>query len=92
MLSKYKLRPGALQVLEIDGRPDMDQVMPQSPRGVLTVIPRRAQLQDFFLRLTGARSTPRVFIAGECLGGGDETEAADKSGKLEALLRRAGAI
>eukprot|EP00441_Pelagodinium_beii_P018829 CAMPEP_0197653904 /NCGR_PEP_ID=MMETSP1338-20131121/37647_1 /TAXON_ID=43686 ORGANISM="Pelagodinium beii, Strain RCC1491" /NCGR_SAMPLE_ID=MMETSP1338 /ASSEMBLY_ACC=CAM_ASM_000754 /LENGTH=117 /DNA_ID=CAMNT_0043229195 /DNA_START=54 /DNA_END=404 /DNA_ORIENTATION=+ len=32
-----------------------------------------SKLQDFFLETTGARSVPRVFIGGKCIGGGSET-------------------
>ena len=43
-------------------------------------------------KLTGGRSVPRVFIGGKFLGGGDETEAAHREGKLQALLEAAGAL
>jgi glutaredoxin 3 len=43
-------------------------------------------------QLTGASSVPRVFIGGQCIGGGDETSAAHKSGKLEGMLQEAGAL
>ena len=42
--------------------------------------------------LTGGRSVPRVFIGGNFVGGGDETEAAHSDGKLQALLETAGAL
>merc|ERR1719309_232667 len=45
-------------------------------------------LQDELKKLTGARSVPRVFINGKCIGGGDETQAADKNGQLKALLAK----
>ena len=35
---------------------------------------------------------PRVFIKGECIGGGSEASAADSSGDLEKRLKAAGAI
>ena len=41
---------------------------------------------------TGARSVPRIFIKGECIGGGSEAAAADSSGDLERRLKSAGAI
>lgn len=43
-------------------------------------------------QLTGGRSVPRVFIGGACIGGGDETEAAHRSGKLQGMLESAGAL
>ena len=43
-------------------------------------------------KLTGGRSVPRVFIGGNFVGGGDETEAAHRDGKLQALLEAAGAL
>ena len=49
-------------------------------------------LQNYMRELTGAKSVPRVFIDGKCIGGGDETAAAHKSGKLEKWLREAGAL
>jgi len=51
-----------------------------------------ADIQDYMLQLTGGRTVPRVFIAGTCIGGGNETSSAHKSGQLEQKLRAAGAI
>jgi glutaredoxin 3 len=42
--------------------------------------------------LTGATSVPRVFVGGEFVGGGDDTVAAERSGKLAKLCRAAGAL
>jgi glutaredoxin 3 len=50
------------------------------------------EIQDYLKKLTGARSVPRVFIDGVCIGGGDETSAAHKNGKLQKLLEKAGAL
>lgn len=44
------------------------------------------EIQNYMLKLTGARSVPRVFINGKCIGGGDDTARLDKEGKLKALL------
>merc|ERR1711994_321308 len=44
------------------------------------------EIQEFMKKLTGGRSVPRVFIGGKFVGGGDETEAAHRDGKLQALL------
>merc|ERR1712241_874368 len=43
------------------------------------------EIQDFMKKLTGGRSVPRVFIGGKFLGGGDETEAAHREGRLQGL-------
>ncbi len=40
--------------------------------------------------LTGATSVPRVFIGGTFLGGGDDTVAAQRSGRLAELCKAAG--
>jgi len=50
------------------------------------------EIQGYMKQLTGASSVPRVFIGGKCIGGGDETVAAHRSGKLEGMLREAGAL
>lgn len=42
--------------------------------------------------ITDARTVPRVFIAGECIGGGDDTERLDRKGQLEEQLKKAGAL
>ncbi|XP_033756970.1 glutaredoxin-C4-like [Pecten maximus] len=42
--------------------------------------------QDILCKLTGARSVPRVFVNGKFFGGGDDTVAAVKNGKLKELL------
>ena len=50
------------------------------------------EIQDYMRQLTGGRSVPRVFIGGKCIGTGDETQAADRSGKLQWMLESAGAL
>jgi len=50
------------------------------------------QIRDYLKQKTGARSVPRVFIGGECIGGGDDTVRLDKEGKLKGMLEKAGAI
>ncbi|VBB32303.1 unnamed protein product [Acanthocheilonema viteae] len=47
-------------------------------------------IQDALLQITGARSVPRVFIGGKCIGGCDDTIAAQKDGRLEKMLKEAG--
>ena len=37
------------------------------------------KIQRYMGKLTGAKSVPRVFIGGQFVGGGDETEAAHRS-------------
>merc|ERR1712083_1174033 len=41
------------------------------------------EIQNYMSQLTGARSVPRVFIGGECIGGGSETKDLHQSGELE---------
>jgi len=49
------------------------------------------KLQDIFKQLTGARTVPRVFVNGKCIGGGSETYSLHNQGKLVPMLREAGA-
>jgi glutaredoxin 3 len=42
--------------------------------------------------MTGADTVPRVFIGGECIGGGDDTEKLEKKGELEKKLKQVGAL
>mmetsp|Transcript_101603 Transcript_101603/g.270214 ORF Transcript_101603/g.270214 Transcript_101603/m.270214 type:complete len:173 (-) Transcript_101603:63-581(-) len=49
-------------------------------------------LQQHLSKLTGARSVPRVFIGGKCIGGGDDTVDLHESGELKNLLEKAGAL
>jgi len=51
-----------------------------------------SEIQDYMKQLTGARSVPRVFIGGKCIGGGDETMSAHRSGKLQGMLEEVGAL
>ncbi|XP_036385694.1 glutaredoxin-1 [Megalops cyprinoides] len=51
-----------------------------------------SQIQDYFLEITGARTVPRVFIGEECIGGGSDVAALEKSGKLEGMLQSIGAL
>jgi glutaredoxin 3 len=48
-------------------------------------------LQDAFLKMTGARTVPRVFVGGKCVGGGSETYSLHNQGKLLPLIKEAGA-
>lgn len=47
-------------------------------------------IQDYLQKLTGGRSVPRVFIDEAFIGGGDDTDALARSGKLEIMLREKG--
>ncbi|CAF1121698.1 unnamed protein product [Brachionus calyciflorus] len=50
------------------------------------------ELLDYCAKITGARSTPRVFINGKFIGGGDYTEKLDSNGQLKELLQACDAI
>ncbi len=47
---------------------------------------------DILGQMTGADTVPRVFIGGECIGGGDDTEKLEKKGELEKKLKQVGAL
>ncbi|KAK2076065.1 hypothetical protein QBZ16_001401 [Prototheca wickerhamii] len=49
-------------------------------------------IQDALLELTGGRSVPRVFIDGQFIGGGDDTDSLARSGKLAAMLKEKGIL
>jgi len=51
-----------------------------------------SDIQNYMRELTGARSVPRVFIDGQCIGGGDETMTLHRSGKLGPMLENIGAL
>mmetsp|Transcript_12705 Transcript_12705/g.39351 ORF Transcript_12705/g.39351 Transcript_12705/m.39351 type:complete len:136 (+) Transcript_12705:2-409(+) len=54
-----------------------------------------ADLNDMrahFLKTTGAQSFPRVFIGGECVGGGSDVAELHSRGELKAKLEKAGAL
>ncbi len=50
------------------------------------------EYQKVLGKITDAKTVPRVFIAGKCIGGGDDTERLDKKGDLEKQLKTANAI
>ena len=54
--------------------------------------PDCSEIQSYLRDLTGASSVPRVFIGGQCIGGGDDTAASDANGQLLPLLRQASAL
>jgi len=49
-------------------------------------------IQDALLKITGARSVPRVFIGGKFVGGGDDVKRLSDQGKLQPMLQAAGAL
>lgn len=53
--------------------------------------PDCGKLQEVFAKLTGARTVPRVFIGGKCIGGGSETSSLSNQGELIPMLKAAGA-
>ncbi|VDO77100.1 unnamed protein product [Onchocerca flexuosa] len=50
------------------------------------------EIQDALLQITGARSVPRVFVGGKCIGGCDDTIIAKEDGRLDKMLKEAHAI
>ncbi|XP_068599881.1 glutaredoxin 2 [Brachionichthys hirsutus] len=49
------------------------------------------RLQETLAHLTGARTVPRVFINGKCIGGGSDTKALHQQGKLLPLIEKCAA-
>ena len=45
-----------------------------------------ADIQDTLLAMTGQRTVPNTFINGKHVGGNDNVQSANKSGKLKELL------
>jgi len=50
------------------------------------------EYQQVLGQITNAQSVPRVFLNGECIGGGDDTEKLDRNGDLERQLKKIDAI
>ncbi|XP_068175544.1 glutaredoxin 2 isoform X2 [Antennarius striatus] len=46
------------------------------------------RLQETLAHLTGAKTVPRVFINGNCIGGGSDTKALHQQGKLLPLIEK----
>lgn len=51
-----------------------------------------SQIQQALGQITGGTSVPRVFIDGEFIGGGDDTERLANNGKLEVMLKDKGIL
>jgi len=45
-----------------------------------------ADIQDALLEITGQRTVPSVFVKGKHIGGNDDTQSANKDGKLKEML------
>lgn len=45
-----------------------------------------SSMQSYLSQLTGARTVPRVFVQGQCIGGGTETRNMYQSGELKSML------
>lgn len=52
----------------------------------LDELPEGAAMQDAFEEMTGARTVPRIFVKGACLGGCDDLMELEESGQLQKLL------
>ena len=50
------------------------------------------KVQDALLKLTGARAVPRVFVDGKFIGGGDDTAAMARDGRLKTMLAAVGVL
>uniref|UniRef100_R4FME4 Glutaredoxin-2, mitochondrial n=1 Tax=Rhodnius prolixus TaxID=13249 RepID=R4FME4_RHOPR len=44
------------------------------------------QIQSVLNEITGARTVPRVFVNGECVGGGTDVKSLYENGQLEKML------
>nr|XP_055074015.1 glutaredoxin 2 isoform X2 [Misgurnus anguillicaudatus] len=44
------------------------------------------RLQETLAQMTGARTVPRVFVNGQCIGGGSDTKQLHQQGKLLPLI------
>lgn len=51
-----------------------------------------SHIQNYLKQLTGASSVPRVFINGQFVGGGDDTQRLDSNGELSKRLEECNAL
>ena len=51
-----------------------------------------AAIQAALTQLTGSRTVPSVWIGNKYVGGCDDSMALDRSGKLDGMLKEAGAL
>ncbi|KAM8822289.1 glutaredoxin 2 isoform 2-T2 [Synchiropus picturatus] len=49
------------------------------------------RLQDALAHMTGARTVPRVFVNGKCIGGGSDTRQLHQQGRLLPLVQQCAA-
>lgn len=54
----------------------------------LDQIENGSHLQSALQEMTGARTVPRVFVNGTCIGGGTETRKLNQEGKLIQLVQQ----
>ncbi|KIK62294.1 hypothetical protein GYMLUDRAFT_42236 [Collybiopsis luxurians FD-317 M1] len=52
----------------------------------LDLMDEGAEIQNYLYEKTGQRTVPNVFVKKEHIGGNDDTQAANKSGKLQTLI------
>lgn len=73
-------------VIELDDRDDGDSIQDclQSITGARTVC---MFVSTCFVSLHEFLQVPRVFIKGNCIGGGSDVKAMQQSGELEKLLK-----
>ncbi|PRW59393.1 CPYC type [Chlorella sorokiniana] len=78
----------------VKGKRALEKFLPKSKITVVELDGRGdgSAIQDYLMELTGGRSVPRVFIDGQFIGGGDDTDALARNGKLEIMLRDAGVL
>ena len=91
VLRKYNIKPENIEIMEIDNDKYCNEIQVKYRSG-LDYLVLRGLLQELMAKKTGGRSVPRVFVGGQFLGGGDQTEEADRSGELAGLLEAAGAV
>ncbi|CAE8652712.1 unnamed protein product [Polarella glacialis] len=70
----------AKSVLESEGKPFFVFELDQQPAE------ETAEMQDALVMMTGARTVPRLFVRGECLGGCDDVVALQSKGELSKVL------
>ncbi|KAM9324930.1 glutaredoxin 2 [Gastrophryne carolinensis] len=54
----------------------------------LDQIENGGQLLSALHKMTGARTVPRVFVNGKCIGGGNETRKLNQDGKLLQIVQQ----
>ncbi|XP_053144495.1 glutaredoxin-1 [Hemicordylus capensis] len=49
-------------------------------------------IQDYLLKITGARTVPRIFFGQKCIGGYSDLHALEEKGELIPILKQIGAL